>query len=74
MCKYILDVTMNSTKVVTEALFHNNVAENKLEPNDYHGSNINISQQTEATSDNSELLQNTDKSSKKTTGEFLLDY
>ena len=46
------------------------MTEIKLEPDDFHDSIVNISEQTEATSDISELSQNIEKSRKSKTGKF----
>ena len=46
------------------------MTEIKLEPDDFQESIVNISEQTEATSDSSELSQNIDKSCKSKTGKF----
>ena len=60
---------MNSSKVITETSSHNTLIGIKLEPAD---SIENVSEQTEAISDISELLQNFDKSFKNKNGTFLL--
>ena len=46
------------------------MTEIKLEPDDFQESIVNISEQTEATSDSSELSQNIDKYCRNKTGKF----
>ena len=46
------------------------MTEIKLEPDDIQESTVNISEQTESTSDSSELSQNIIKSCKRKTGKF----
>ena len=50
------------------------MTEIKLEPDDFQEFIVNISEQTEATSDNSELSQNIDKSCKSKPDKFILVY
>ena len=65
---YILDTTKNSSKVVTETSVNNELTEINLKPDDFQESIVNISEQTEATSDNSELSQTIVNSCKSNTG------
>ena len=51
-------------------LLNKDLMEVKLEPHDLHDTIVNISAQTEATSDSFELSQNIDKSCKNKTGKF----
>ena len=69
---YILDATKNSSKVVIETSVNNELNEIKLEPDDFQDSILNISEQTEATSDTSELSKNIDSSCKSKTGKYCL--
>ena len=64
---------MNSSKVITETSSHNTLIGIKLEPADFQDSIENVSEQTEAISDVSELSQNPNKFCKHKTGKFFLD-
>ena len=66
----MLDVTKNSSKDVFENSVNNELTEIKLEPDEFQESIVNISEQTEATSDSSELSQNIENSCKSKTGKF----
>ena len=61
---------MNSTKVITDTISHNNLDLIKLEPDDSQGWSSNVPEQTEASSSGSQLSQNNAKSSKNKNGKF----
>ena len=67
---YFKDETKSSSEVVIGNSVNNELTEIKLEPDDFQESIVNISEQTESTSDNSELSQNIDKFSNSKTGKF----
>ena len=63
---------MNSSKVITESLSHKSLFSIKLEPADSQDSVENISQQSEAISGISKLLQNVNKCCEDKNGKVLL--
>ena len=70
--KLILDVVKESLKTRTKNLLNEDLIEIKLEPNDLHDSIENISEHNKTISNNSELLQNIDKSGNLMTGKLFL--
>ena len=65
-----LDAPKSSSNVVIETSVRKDLIEIKLEPDDFQKSIVNISEQTETTSDISELSQDVYKSCKNKTGQI----
>ena len=61
---------MGSQKNSTRPLSKDYYVPIKVEPDDFHDSVLNVSEQIESTSNTSELSQTNDKYSLKKTGEF----
>ena len=62
--KFFLELVKQTSNTRTNNLLNKDVTEIKLEPDDFQESIVNISEQTEVTSDSSELSQIIDKSCK----------
>ena len=71
--KLVLDVVKDSSKTSNKDSMNEDLIEVKVEPYDLHDSTVNISRHNIAISNNSDLLQNIDKSDNLMTGTFFFE-
>ena len=64
---------LESPTIITESSLNEDMTEIKVEPDDFHGSNVNPSKETDVTPNRPELIKNIEKSLDSTTGKLNLN-
>ena len=68
--KLFVAVTKESDKITTKSSVNEHQGEIKLEPDDFHGSMVDVSEEVEDKSDSSDISQNVNKISENVSGRY----